>query len=136
MESTLISETKADRDPSENWKETRRLSSLRLYFYKPVRPPTQPHRVAAATSQGSESHANPPASPQAMAAATNAAAAAAAAPAPAPATPVPRGQVDLVDFIDWSGVECLNQDPAHSIVNALKQVNQPPPALLPLPYKP
>jgi hypothetical protein len=56
-----------------------------------------------------------------MAAATNAAAAAAAAPAPAPATPVPRGQVDLVDFIDWSGVECLNQDPAHSIVNALKQ---------------
>ncbi|CAI0432489.1 unnamed protein product [Linum tenue] len=30
-------------------------------------------------------------------------------------------QVDLVDFIDWSGVECLNQNSAHSIANALKQ---------------
>lgn len=48
----------------------------------------------------------------------------AAAPTPAPAAPVqvPRGQVDLVDFIDWTGVECLNQDSSHSIVNALKQI--------------
>ncbi|EER93299.1 hypothetical protein BDA96_01G059100 [Sorghum bicolor] len=54
---------------------------------------------------------------------TAAAAAAAATPAPAPAATVqvPRGQVDLIDFIDWTGVECLNQDSSHSIVNALKQ---------------
>ncbi|KAJ0013978.1 PITH domain-containing protein At3g04780 isoform X2 [Pistacia vera] len=32
-----------------------------------------------------------------------------------------RGQVDLLDFIDWSGVECLNQNTAHSLPNALKQ---------------
>ncbi|KAJ4744593.1 PITH domain-containing protein 1 [Rhynchospora pubera] len=32
-----------------------------------------------------------------------------------------RGQVDLVDFVDWSGVECLNQSGSHSIANALKQ---------------
>ncbi|KAL6638037.1 hypothetical protein ACP70R_025609 [Stipagrostis hirtigluma subsp. patula] len=58
-----------------------------------------------------------------MAAATNTAAAPAAAPAPAApsAVQIPRGQVDLVDFIDWSGVECLNQDSSHNIVNALKQ---------------
>jgi hypothetical protein len=58
------------------------------------------------------------------AASTAAAAAAAATPAPAPAATVqvPRGQVDLIDFIDWTGVECLNQDSSHSIVNALKQV--------------
>lgn len=31
-------------------------------------------------------------------------------------------QVDLLDFIDWSGVECLNQSTSHSLVNALKQV--------------
>lgn len=57
------------------------------------------------------------------AASTAAAAAAAATPAPAPAATVqvPRGQVDLIDFIDWTGVECLNQDSSHSIVNALKQ---------------
>ncbi|KAJ0078548.1 hypothetical protein Patl1_23329 [Pistacia atlantica] len=30
-------------------------------------------------------------------------------------------QVDLLDFIDWSGVECLNQNTAHSLPNALKQ---------------
>jgi len=59
-------------------------------------------------------------------AAANTAAAGAATAAPAPAAPaapvqVPRGQVDLVDFIDWTGVECLNQDSSHSIVNALKQ---------------
>ncbi|KAL5209902.1 hypothetical protein ABZP36_005525 [Zizania latifolia] len=58
-----------------------------------------------------------------MAAAAPAAApAAAAAPAPTvPAPQVPRGQVDLVDFVDWSGVECLNQDSSHTVVNALKQ---------------
>ncbi|CAD6207017.1 unnamed protein product [Miscanthus lutarioriparius] len=57
------------------------------------------------------------------AASTAAAAAALATPAPAPAATVqvPRGQVDLIDFIDWTGVECLNQDSSHSIVNALKQ---------------
>ncbi|XP_044499203.1 PITH domain-containing protein At3g04780-like [Mangifera indica] len=32
-----------------------------------------------------------------------------------------RSQVDLLDFIDWSGVECLNQNTAHSLPNALKQ---------------
>lgn len=32
------------------------------------------------------------------------------------------GQVDLLDFIDWSGVECLNQSTSHSVANALKQV--------------
>ncbi|PWZ56814.1 PITH domain-containing protein [Zea mays] len=31
--------------------------------------------------------------------------------------------VDLIDFIDWTGVECLNQDSSHNIVNALKQVD-------------
>lgn len=58
------------------------------------------------------------------AASTAAAVAAAATPASAPAASVqvPRGQVDLIDFIDWTGVECLNQDSSHSIVNALKQV--------------
>ncbi|KAL5217482.1 hypothetical protein ABZP36_018166 [Zizania latifolia] len=50
------------------------------------------------------------------------AAAPAAAPAPAaPAALVPRGQVDLVDFIDWRHVECLNQDSSHTVINALKQ---------------
>ncbi|OMO96375.1 Thioredoxin [Corchorus olitorius] len=29
--------------------------------------------------------------------------------------------VDLLDFIDWSGVECLNQNSSHSLANALKQ---------------
>ncbi|CAI0432627.1 unnamed protein product [Linum tenue] len=37
------------------------------------------------------------------------------------ASAIQRSQVDLVDFIDWSGVECLNQNSAHSIANALKQ---------------
>jgi hypothetical protein len=27
-----------------------------------------------------------------------------------------------MDFIDWSGVECLNQSTSHSLPNALKQV--------------
>lgn len=31
-------------------------------------------------------------------------------------------QVDLLDFIDWSSVECLNQSSTHSLPNALKQV--------------
>ncbi|CAN1245541.1 PITH domain-containing protein At3g04780 [Linum grandiflorum] len=42
----------------------------------------------------------------------------------APATAssaIQRNQVDLVDFVDWSGVECLNYNSAHPIANALKQ---------------
>ncbi|KAG1368683.1 PITH domain-containing protein [Cocos nucifera] len=35
--------------------------------------------------------------------------------------PIPRSQVDLVDFVDWRGVECLNQSTSHSLDNALKQ---------------
>ncbi|GLJ44247.1 hypothetical protein SUGI_0924610 [Cryptomeria japonica] len=34
---------------------------------------------------------------------------------------IQRGLVDLVEFVEWPGVECLNQNPAHSLVNALKQ---------------
>ncbi|KAF5191802.1 Thioredoxin-like protein [Thalictrum thalictroides] len=30
-------------------------------------------------------------------------------------------QVDLLDFIDWTGVECLNFKPNKTIANALKQ---------------
>uniref|UniRef100_A0A2N9HKI0 PITH domain-containing protein n=1 Tax=Fagus sylvatica TaxID=28930 RepID=A0A2N9HKI0_FAGSY len=37
------------------------------------------------------------------------------------ASAIHRSQVDLVDFVDWSGVECLNQSTSHSVVNALKQ---------------
>ncbi|XP_010546599.1 PREDICTED: PITH domain-containing protein At3g04780 [Tarenaya hassleriana] len=37
------------------------------------------------------------------------------------ASGIPKGQVDLLDFIDWSGVECLNQSSSHSLPNALKQ---------------
>ncbi|OVA05396.1 Thioredoxin [Macleaya cordata] len=37
------------------------------------------------------------------------------------ATAIHRNQVDLLDFVDWSGVECLNQNTGHSVVNALKQ---------------
>ncbi|VFQ85913.1 unnamed protein product [Cuscuta campestris] len=37
------------------------------------------------------------------------------------ASAIPRGQVDLLDFINWSEVECLNQKTNHSIINALKQ---------------
>ncbi|KAG0473768.1 hypothetical protein HPP92_015117 [Vanilla planifolia] len=33
----------------------------------------------------------------------------------------PHSQVDLVDFVDWRGVECLNQNTGHSVGNALKQ---------------
>ncbi|XP_021891240.1 PITH domain-containing protein At3g04780 [Carica papaya] len=38
------------------------------------------------------------------------------------ASAIHRNQVDLLDFIDWSGVECLNQSSSHSLANALKQV--------------
>ncbi|KAI4350056.1 hypothetical protein L6164_010581 [Bauhinia variegata] len=37
------------------------------------------------------------------------------------ASAVQKNQVDLLDFIDWSGVECLNQSSSHSVANALKQ---------------
>ncbi|KAK8963914.1 PITH domain-containing protein [Platanthera guangdongensis] len=37
------------------------------------------------------------------------------------ASVIPRSQVDLVDFVDWRGVECLNQKSGHAIENALKQ---------------
>ncbi|XP_011032419.1 PREDICTED: PITH domain-containing protein At3g04780 isoform X2 [Populus euphratica] len=37
------------------------------------------------------------------------------------ASAIPRGQVDLLDFIDFSGVECLNQSTSHSLSNAIKQ---------------
>ncbi|XP_044483028.1 PITH domain-containing protein At3g04780-like [Mangifera indica] len=37
------------------------------------------------------------------------------------ANSIQRSQVDLLHFIDWSGVECLNQNTAHSLPNALKQ---------------
>lgn len=31
-------------------------------------------------------------------------------------------KVDLLDFVDWRGIECLNQNTSHSAENALKQV--------------
>ncbi|KAK6911409.1 PITH domain [Dillenia turbinata] len=34
---------------------------------------------------------------------------------------IQRSQVDLLDFVDWTGVECLNQSSSHSLANALKQ---------------
>ncbi|XP_050886478.1 PITH domain-containing protein At3g04780 isoform X1 [Lathyrus oleraceus] len=37
------------------------------------------------------------------------------------ATAIHKGQVDLLDFIDWTGVECLNQSTTHSLPNAIKQ---------------
>ncbi|XP_015875408.2 PITH domain-containing protein At3g04780 [Ziziphus jujuba] len=37
------------------------------------------------------------------------------------ASAIHKSQVDLLDFIDWSGVECLNQSSSHSLANALKQ---------------
>ncbi|CAA0816755.1 PITH domain-containing protein [Striga hermonthica] len=37
------------------------------------------------------------------------------------ASAIPKGQVDLQEFVDWSGVECLNQSGSHSLPNALKQ---------------
>ncbi|KAL3537829.1 hypothetical protein ACH5RR_001195 [Cinchona calisaya] len=38
------------------------------------------------------------------------------------ASAIQRSQVDLLDFVDWSGVECLNQSNTHSLPNAFKQV--------------
>ena len=32
-------------------------------------------------------------------------------------------QADLLEYIDFKSVECLNQQPAHPIGNALKQVS-------------
>ncbi|THG10769.1 hypothetical protein TEA_010677 [Camellia sinensis var. sinensis] len=45
------------------------------------------------------------------------------------ASGIPRSQVqyhfvDLLDFVDWSGIECLNQSTTHSIANALKQADK------------
>ncbi|KAL2536843.1 PITH domain-containing protein [Forsythia ovata] len=37
------------------------------------------------------------------------------------ASAIQRNQVDLLDFVHWSGVECLNQSSSHSLSNALKQ---------------
>ncbi|KAI5676695.1 hypothetical protein M9H77_07645 [Catharanthus roseus] len=37
------------------------------------------------------------------------------------ASAIQRSQVDLLDFVDWSSVECLNQSTTHSLPNALKQ---------------
>lgn len=37
------------------------------------------------------------------------------------ASAIQRSQVDLLEHIDWRGVECLNQSGNHSIANALKQ---------------
>ncbi|KAK1432447.1 hypothetical protein QVD17_09344 [Tagetes erecta] len=36
-------------------------------------------------------------------------------------TAITRNQVDLLDFIDWTGVECLNQNTTHPFQNAIKQ---------------
>uniref|UniRef100_A0A9I9CJ27 PITH domain-containing protein n=1 Tax=Cucumis melo TaxID=3656 RepID=A0A9I9CJ27_CUCME len=41
--------------------------------------------------------------------------------AAASATAINRNQVDLSDFINWSGVECLNQNFSHTFTNALNQ---------------
>ncbi|KAL1806133.1 hypothetical protein DCAR_0831882 [Daucus carota subsp. sativus] len=38
-----------------------------------------------------------------------------------PASAIQRNQVDLVDFIDWTGVECLNQTSTQAYANALKK---------------
>ncbi|KAH7285111.1 hypothetical protein KP509_33G013600 [Ceratopteris richardii] len=36
-------------------------------------------------------------------------------------TSIAKGQVDLIDCIDWSSVECLNEKNGHTFTNALKQ---------------
>ncbi|XP_022937687.1 PITH domain-containing protein At3g04780-like [Cucurbita pepo subsp. pepo] len=41
--------------------------------------------------------------------------------AAASATAIHRNQVDLSDFINWSGIECLNQNFSHTFTNALSQ---------------
>lgn len=33
----------------------------------------------------------------------------------------PKGQADLMDYIEWQSVECLNENPNHSYANAMKQ---------------
>lgn len=43
------------------------------------------------------------------------------AAAPVATTGSQRGQGDLLEFVDWQGLECLNQNHSHSIVNAIKQ---------------
>ncbi|XP_054823878.1 PITH domain-containing protein At3g04780 isoform X1 [Prosopis cineraria] len=37
------------------------------------------------------------------------------------ASAIHKSQVDLLDFIDWSGVECLNQSSTNPLPNSLKQ---------------
>eukprot|EP00897_Mesotaenium_endlicherianum_P008059 jgi/Mesen1/7281/ME000373S06347 len=37
------------------------------------------------------------------------------------AAAVAKGQVDLLDYIQWPSVECLNENPRHTNTNALKQ---------------
>ncbi|CAA2934865.1 PITH domain-containing At3g04780 [Olea europaea subsp. europaea] len=37
------------------------------------------------------------------------------------ASSIQRNQVDLLDFVNWSGVECLNQNSSHCLPNALKR---------------
>eukprot|EP00250_Pteridium_aquilinum_P031783 c4425_g1_i1 orf=164-694(+) len=37
------------------------------------------------------------------------------------ASSIAKGQVDLVDCIEWPSVECLNENSGHTFVNALKQ---------------
>nr|PNR53172.1 hypothetical protein PHYPA_009547 [Physcomitrium patens] len=38
---------------------------------------------------------------------------------------LPLGQIDLADCIEWQSVECLNENTAHTFVNALKQIIAP-----------
>ncbi|KAL6989509.1 hypothetical protein U1Q18_015258 [Sarracenia purpurea var. burkii] len=37
------------------------------------------------------------------------------------ASAIQKNLVDLIDFVDWSGVECLNQSASHSLANCLKK---------------
>ncbi|KAM7272407.1 hypothetical protein ACFE04_027070 [Oxalis oulophora] len=37
------------------------------------------------------------------------------------ASAILNNQVDLLDFIDWTSIECLNQNPRHLSENAIKQ---------------
>ncbi|MCO5558900.1 hypothetical protein L7F22_012490 [Adiantum nelumboides] len=37
------------------------------------------------------------------------------------ASSIAKGQVDLVDCIEWPSVECLNENSSHTFANALKQ---------------
>ncbi|XP_057960427.1 PITH domain-containing protein At3g04780 [Malania oleifera] len=40
------------------------------------------------------------------------------------ASAVQRGHVDLLSFVYWAGVECLNQSTTHSLSNALQQTER------------